>query len=195
MSKSNAENSISIKELIEPSVLVGTDGPSRKLNCNYGNVKYIFADEMNMPVTKMFSSFGNKNYDLFVYMNKDYNFSTKDSLSKLVNHFWSNEFKHIGGMYSDISISLGKKRKMLKSYPAFNESLINTIINSPFIAKKEVAPIFNNEIEHLFLYDGLLNMLKKTRVFHAAHCFFTLEHFNLDSADINMELDVIDKSL
>jgi len=138
----------------------------------------------------MFNQLKNKSsYDLFVYMSEEYNFASESSLSRMVEKFWSLDMTSIGAVYTDILVKHKDKEICVKVNPAYRSSFYEEriVLNIPFMAKSAILPTFNEEVEQLCLWDGMLWLTQNTLLYHIPETLFQIED--------SMELKQIEKEI
>jgi len=177
---------------------VGSSGPKRDLLIGQYDdidVTCMFADEEGISVTEMFNSFIHKpQFDLFVYLSKDYDFKKEDCLKRICDDLFSNDLRDVGAAFTDIDASVDGETCLLKSYPTPDKALAtnkSASMNIPFAVKSVVAPQFSDQFEIMFLHDGLFALFQSTLVFHLPFSGFTLNNFSPSSKKMNREMEII----
>ena len=140
-----------------------------------------------------------KNYHAIFYMSDGFNYSNKDSLIEIVKEFFGvGIYSMAGGVYCDICLNAFNRDIPIKINPSFSANIYvkKVMMNIPFMTKPDIIPTFNTNIQRLNLWDGFLNMMTKTLMFHIPkqHIVISNEELNLSVNDqklIDQDIKII----
>jgi hypothetical protein len=194
MSEQRRESSISTEQPKEPRICVASSGHKRELNCDYDNVTFLFSEEENLKPQEFFNSFsGNRDYDLFVFITKDYDFTNKDSLKIVADKLSSKEYDEVAGIYSDISAKINNNIAVLKTFNCASKKLLstNSVMNIPFVVKSNAIPKFNPEVEILTLYSGIIDLFSYVLIVHLPYSIFCIDQFTPAGKQMDKELEIL----
>lgn len=136
-----------------------------------------------------------KEHDLFVFFNKDYNFGDRNTLTELVDSFWNDSYTNVGAIYSDSKLKIGDEIVPAKIHPSFSKNiyLTKTVMNVPFIVKSSMVPQFHPEIQLLYLWDGMLQLMERTLIFHRAKFDYVIENMSGSMSEMQREIKQINE--
>lgn len=103
-----------------------------------------------------------------MYLGDGYSFLHDDSLEKMIEAVWNESMVGVGAVYCDIDV-LHKGEKICTKYnPPYTKEMWEKrmVLNVPFLVKSAALPEFNEEIETLYLWDGMLWLMRHTLLFH-----------------------------
>lgn len=144
----------------------------------------------------MFNQLHNRHsYDLFVLLGDNCDLLDEDSLQAITDYLWSEDCIDIGAVYSDILITDKMGPVCVKNNPAYSSHLVNERIamNIPFVCKKAILPHFNEELKKLYLWDGMLWLMKHTLLYHIPKPLFQLKD-GMDQRDVRAEVKIINET-
>ena len=157
------------KPLDGPRVTVAVAGEARDIKCDYENVEMVFQSDHDCNAAEMFNLVRNKrSTDLFFFMGADYNFAYDNSLTRMVDELWRDDRIHVGAVYTDLILCDEGERLCSVFNPAYDIGMSDKsrIMNIPFLVKSAIVPSFNTKLNELYLWDGMLQLVKNVMVFH-----------------------------
>ena len=171
----------------KPKVLIVGLNNCEKPNFNYDNADFVSVKRPTEIKEKT------EGFDLLVFIDESYEFSSEDSLSELVEDFSGEDLNIVGAAYTDIQGIIEGYSFPIKINPSFNERLYKEkfIINSPFIMRSNLNIEFHEGIEFVSLWDGLLSLMKKTIVFHLPKQYFRITNLLSPNPQISEEIKLI----
>lgn len=159
-----------------PSVTVAAAGIREPFLCDYPNIsiEYQQADE---PTPQFYNRVTQKTQDLFVFLGENNGFVSSGSLRELVDFVLDKDKDIAGAVYADMHVIHGGKFICHKFNPSYSLALYQNkmMMNVPFMAKKGLIPKFNEGLNKLCLWDGILTIMRSAMLYHMAQPIFTLE--------------------
>lgn len=175
-------------------MLVAVGGERRKIPNNYELADFAYeADYGDIGTGAMFNQLTNKrSYDLFVYLGQEYNLNDENSITDMVNWFWNERLIGVGAIYTDISICHKGTYICTKFNPSYSSTLYDEkcVLNIPLMVKSAVLPVFNTNIKYLSLWDGILNLMKNTLLFHMPEVMFSVNNA-MESPNVTGDIKII----
>lgn len=145
------------------------------------------------PVSDVFNSVRNRDkaFKFFIYLGKEHNFSRENSAYELVDTML--RYNNVAATYTDLLVKEKEKEICIRHNPSYNIDLYRakTMLNVPFICRSEIAPTFTQGINMLYLWDGLLDIMTRTIMFHIPKPLFELSQA-MKRWDINADLKQIE---
>lgn len=175
-------------------MLVAVAGERREIPNNYELAHFAYEDDYDdIGTGAMFNQLSNKrSYDLFIYLGQEYNLYNENSITEMVQWIWSEPLMGVGAIYTDISVCHKGTHICTKFNPGYRSSLYDEkyILNVPLVVKSSILPQFNPKIKHLNLWDGILQLMKNTMLFHMPKVMFSVDNA-MDTPDIAEDVKLI----
>ena len=177
-------------------------GKTRDLNFDYDNATVVFQSdyEEGICTAKLFNLMSGRrdSFDLIMFMGHNHRFAYQDSLTKMVDFLYLEDNINIHGVYSDAFIYHENELMFQSTNPSMSNNLLDKkiVMNVPFLIRSQAAPKFNEQLTHLYLWDGFLRAIgiadgRRSMIFHMAQPLIDIINQVHIEHNVKPELDII----
>lgn len=163
----------------------------RGVPCDYPQLE-ILLQQKGESVPQLYNRAAQKRANLYMFLGEDNNFTDAGALGRMVDYLAHPDNKIAAALYTDINILHDRKFVCVKHNPSYSSHLLQrrVMLNVPFLVKSQMVPLFNDKIETLNLWDGLLTIMRQALIYHLAEPLCSLDK-GLRNRDLSKDFKML----